>query len=408
MSPATVLYVLGVTGLVLVVAFEKTNWSIGPSLSGYIHRYASLVAFVALPLGVLLIARRLQARWAVLLGAGTLGWLVAILAGIPVGPLVGRSWWQVLPLGLMERGLAVTLVAGGRGSGRVGGAAGACDDHRMTRRALVLGGGGITGIAWMWGILSGLAEAGVDLRDADLVIGTSAGSLVGASVAAGLDPEERYRAQLAAPDGETGAAVGVRAMLRLATAVLGPPAPQRFRARIGRVALRTPTGPEADRVAVIENGLPVREWPQRALQVTAVDAASGEFRAFDRDDGVPLARAVAASCAVPAVWPPVTALGRRWIDGGVRSPANADLAAGYERVVVLAPLVRGFGTGTGVDAQVAVLRARARVAMVSPDVAALAAIGRNVLDPAKRAAAARAGREQAASVVPDVTSVWSR
>ena len=110
-SPATLLYVLGVTGLVLVVAFEKTNWSIGPSLSGYIHRYSSLVAFVALPLGVLLIARRLKARWAVLLGAGTLAWLVAILAGIPVGPLVGRPWWQVLPLGLMERGLAVTLVA---------------------------------------------------------------------------------------------------------------------------------------------------------------------------------------------------------------------------------------------------------------------------------------------------------
>lgn len=278
----------------------------------------------------------------------------------------------------------------------------------MTRRALVLGGGGITGIAWMWGILSGLTEAGVDLRDADLVIGTSAGSVVGAQVACGLDPQERYRSQLAAPDGEIGAALGVRTMLRLATAVLGPPAPQRFRARVGRIALRTPTGPESERLAVIADRLPVHEWPERALQVTAVDAETGEFRAFDRDAGVPLVHAVAASCAVPAVWPPVTAAGRRWIDGGVRSPANADLAAGYERVVVLAPLVRGLGTGTGVDAQVAQLRSQAQVAMVSPDAAALAAIGRNVLDPAKRAAAARAGREQAASAVADVTSVWSR
>lgn len=111
LSLATASYAIGVLGLVLVVVFEKTNWSVGPSVSGYIHRYSSLLAFVALPLGVLLIARRLQARWAFLLGAGTLAWLVAILAGIPVGPLVGRPWWQVLPLGLMERGLALTLVA---------------------------------------------------------------------------------------------------------------------------------------------------------------------------------------------------------------------------------------------------------------------------------------------------------
>lgn len=277
----------------------------------------------------------------------------------------------------------------------------------MTRRAVVLGGGGITGIAWMWGILSGLAEAGVDLRDADLVVGTSAGSLVGASLASGLDPEERYRAQLVPPDGEIGASVGPAVMLRLATALFGSPAPQRFRARVGRIALRTATVPEADRIAVIESRMPVREWPERALQVTAVDAASGEFRAFDRTSGVSLVHAVAASCAVPAVWPPVTVDGRRWIDGGVRSPANVDLAAGYERVVVLAPLVRGFGPGTGVDAQVAQLRAQARVVMVSPDAAALAAIGRNVLDPVRRAPAARAGREQSASAVADVTSVWA-
>lgn len=277
----------------------------------------------------------------------------------------------------------------------------------MTRRAVVLGGGGITGIAWMWGILSGLAEAGVDLRDADLVVGTSAGSLVGASLASGLDPEERYRAQLVPPDGEIGASVGPAVMLRLATALFGSPAPQRFRARVGRIALRTATVPEADRIAVIESRMPVRDWPERALQVTAVDAASGEFRAFDRTSGVSLVHAVAASCAVPAVWPPVTVDGRRWIDGGVRSPANVDLAAGYERVVVLAPLVRGFGPGTGVDAQVAQLRAQARVVMVSPDAAALAAIGRNVLDPVRRAPAARAGREQSASTVADVTSVWT-
>jgi NTE family protein len=177
---------------------------------------------------------------------------------------------------------------------------------------------------------------------------------------------------------------------------------------VGRIALRAPTVPEAERIAVIADRLPVHDWPDRAqLRIAAVDAVTGEFRAFDRESGVPLVQAVAASCAVPAVWPPVTVDGRRWIDGGVRSPVNADLAAGYERVVVLAPMLRGFGAGSGAEAQVAQLRAHARVALVSPDAAALTAIGRNALDPARRAPAARAGRAQAASVLDGVRAVWS-
>jgi NTE family protein len=136
-----------------------------------------------------------------------------------------------------------------------------------------------------------------------------------------------------------------------------------------------------------------------------VDVATGEFRVFDRDAGVPLVLAVAASCAVPGVWPPVTIEGRRYMDGGVRSGSNADLAAGYDRVVVLAPLVRAIGPGVG--AQVEALRKNgSRAELVTPDPAALKAFGRNVLDPAKRADAARAGRTQSASAIDRVRSVW--
>jgi NTE family protein len=274
----------------------------------------------------------------------------------------------------------------------------------MTQRALVLGGGGITGIAWEWGILAGLKAAGVDLTGADLVVGTSAGSVVGAQVATGLDPDERYQAQLAPPDGEVAAALGTGLLLQYGLAMVSSRTPRKVRARIGRLALRADTVDEDDRVRVIESRLPVREWPDRTLRVTAVDVATGEFRTFDRDAGVPLVRAVAASCAVPGVWPPVTIDGRRYMDGGIRSGANADLAAGYDRVVVLAPLPRGFGTGAA--RQVEALRAAARVELVSPDADALKAFGRNVLDPARRADAARAGLAQAASVVERVRSVW--
>ena len=110
---------------------------------------------------------------------------------------------------------------------------------------------------------------------------------------------------------------------------------------------------------------------------------------------------------VPGVWPPVSINGQRWIDGGMRSAANVDLAAGCERIVVIAPLVRGFRTMPSVARQVAELRSAGRaVVVVSPDQAALAAIGRNVLDPAHRAPAARAGHAQAASVAADVAAVW--
>jgi NTE family protein len=279
----------------------------------------------------------------------------------------------------------------------------------MAERALVLGGGGVTGIAWELGMVSRLRELGVDLTGADLVVGTSAGSVVGAQIATGVDPQERYEAQLAPPDGELAAALGRAAMLRLGLAMVGRRDPQRVRARIGRVALRASRVPEAERIAVIGRRLPVHDWPERALRIAAVDAHTGEFVAIDRDSGVPLVEAVAASCAVPGVWPPVSSGGRRFIDGGVRSPANADLAAGCARVVVLAPLVRGFGPMVGVAAQVAQLRAAgAEVALVSPDAAALAAIGRNVLDPAHRAAAARAGRAQADAAAQAVAAVWSR
>jgi NTE family protein len=280
----------------------------------------------------------------------------------------------------------------------------------MTDRALVLGGGGITGIAWMLGLVTGLAERGIDLRGADDVIGTSAGSVVGAQLATGVDLDERYAAQLADASGETAAVLGRGTLVRFVLAALtGGRDPQAARARIGRVALRASTMPESERIAVIGARLPVKEWPGRSLRVTAIDAHDGAFRVLDRSSGVPLVHAVAASCAVPGVYPPVTVGATRLVDGGMRSPVNADLAAGAARVVVLAPIPRGLGRGTGVGRQVEELRAGgARVALVTPDHDAIAAIGRNVLDPARRAGSARAGRAQAAAVADTVRDVWDR
>jgi len=274
----------------------------------------------------------------------------------------------------------------------------------VTGRALVLGGGGVTGVAWELGMLAGLAESGVDLRDADVFVGTSAGSVVAAQITSGTDLEELYQAQISGYGAEAAARLGLRTMAALGWAAVSTRTPQAFRVRVGRMALAARTVPEQQRRTIIESRLRSPDWPERALRITAIDAATGELVVFDKDSGVALVDAVGASCAVPGVWPPVTIDGRRYIDGGIRSSANADLAAEYARVVVLAPITRGGGPMTPAAQQVAALP---RAILVGPDAASVKAIGRNMLDPARRAGSARAGRAQAASVAAAVADVWS-
>ncbi|HEX8868137.1 MAG TPA: patatin-like phospholipase family protein [Lentzea sp.] len=273
------------------------------------------------------------------------------------------------------------------------------------KRALVLGGGGVTGIAWETGILYGLAAAGVDLTEADLFVGTSAGSVVAAELAGGAALADLYEGQLLPPDGEIPARLTPWMLVRYTLSYVLPGSAAGKRARLGQAALKARTPSEEARLAVFEHRLSTKDWPERALKVTAVDTADGKFVAFDRDSGVPLVRAVASSCAVPLVWPPVTIDGHRYMDGGMRSVANVDLAAGCSRVVVVAPLTRSMSVAATPQAQAARLGVPSIV--VSPSREALAAIGPNLLDPARRKPAAEAGFAQAAAVVEAVREVWN-
>ena len=260
----------------------------------------------------------------------------------------------------------------------------------MTGRALVLGGGGLAGIAWETGVLAALADAAAEVAAADFLLVTSAGATVAAQVGSGVPVAEllarqvepaRQSAELV-PDPAAVAALMEDWEAMTADAGADPAAQRR---QVGELALRADTVPEARRREVIAGRLPEHAWPGRALAVVAVDAHSGEPRVLDRDSGVDLIDAVAASCAVPGIWPPVTIGGRRYIDGGVRSAVNADLAAGYERVLILVPMA-----DPALDVQVAGLAGQAEVEVVSADDEAVAAFGQNPLDPAVRAGAARA------------------
>jgi NTE family protein len=285
-----------------------------------------------------------------------------------------------------------------------------CESAAVSTRALVLGGGGIAGIAWEIGLLAGLAEEGVDVRDADLVVGTSAGSIVGTLLRTGADLAELYERQLGPvpPTEKRTDFDATEMMTAIGAALAGVTDAQGARARVGALALQAATVPEEERRATIRARIGEPAWPDRRLLVTAVDAHDGAFSAFDADSGVPLLDAVAASCAVPLVYPPITIGGRPYIDGGMRSIANADLAAGCDRVLVVAPFAGAPGSplGPSLDDEVAGLREKAEVHVVLADEVALRAFGTNPLDPATREPSAVAGRAQVPAVVEHLRTFW--
>lgn len=281
-------------------------------------------------------------------------------------------------------------------------------------RALVLGGGGVAGIAWATGIAAGLARQGVDIAQADVVIGTSAGSVVGAQLACGAEPEALLAQQLAPPAASREQAQAYsqkeanarnRALMDKVDGDLTA-----ARKRIGAHALRSAAVPLAQRREIISARLPQAAWPARALRVVAVDTATGAHTVFDRDSGADFTDAIAASCAVPGAWPAVPIDGRAWMDGGIRSLSNADLAAPAQCVLVIAPL--GYADDNPVSghlrAEVRMLEdAGARVAVVVPDSYSARAMTDNLLDPTRRAPSARAGLVQALRMAQDIAAFWN-
>jgi NTE family protein len=276
-------------------------------------------------------------------------------------------------------------------------------------RALALGGGGVAGIAWETGVLFGLAEQGVDVRDADVILGTSAGSAVAAQITSGTSLAELYDRH-ASPTGESTelpVEFDLEKMVADWTGLLEATSPgAELRAAIGRYALAAPTVPERRRRAVIEARLPSHEWPDGDVRIVAVDAGTGEERVFTSADGANLVDVVAASCAVPGIWPPVNIDGRRYIDGGVRSSTSVDLLADEDVVLVLAPVEDLTVLDPAVDKASQKVLKRKKTLVIRPDEDSLAAFGANPLDPASARPSAQAGRAQATAIADDVRTLW--
>jgi len=283
------------------------------------------------------------------------------------------------------------------------------------KRVLVLGSGGVAGIAWATGVCAGLARAGANVALADGFLGTSAGSVVAAQIALDVPVEQLLASQL---DEVAGAAEKLRPF-SLADAYARNRALMEkvggdlvaARQRIGAFALRADTVPVQERRAIIAARLPHPDcpWPGRWLGMVAVDAETGEHRVWDSHSGVPLVDAMASSCAVPGSWPVVRLNGRPYMDGGIRSGTNADLVESAHQVLVIAP--QGYGDDNPVSGH---LRAElrhlqglgCRVDAIVPDEASTQAMGDNVLDPARRVPSAHAGLHQGLELGPALASAW--
>ncbi len=246
-----------------------------------------------------------------------------------------------------------------------------------------------------------MTELGLDPLAADLVVGTSAGATVAAQVTSGVAIDALLAAQID-PDGgaEPPPTVDLRSVLDEIDELLASSNdPLEARQRVGQFALASSVPSEAYRLDIIRRRLPDHEWPSVRLIITAVDAATGALVELDRSSGLALVDAVAASCAIPGVWPAVTDGGRRLMDGGIRTGSNADLAHGHDRVLVLEPFGR-----SSLPSDFVPLASEA-VLVVEPDLE-YREVAPNALDPAARPRAAQIGRAHAHREAARMAPFW--
>ena len=294
--------------------------------------------------------------------------------------------------------------------------------RNANRRALVLAGGGAAGNAWELGLIAGLSDAGVDVTEADLIIGTSAGSTVAAQITSGTRPAELYAAVLAeVPQLRPGGAGSDRGRaptssgakyMEWSNRIIGSAKDASdMRRRMGAAALEMDAGSDTSQSRwrdIVAGRLPSRHWPRQPVLIVAVDARTGEPVGFDRHSGIDLVDAVAASTSAMT---PYRIGENRYINGGYRRSENADLAAGCGRVLVLSP----FGGrsrmpqewGMGLATQVDELRVGgSRVEIVFPDGGAGDAFDADALNPSTRLQAARGGYDQGRSLAEPIARLW--
>lgn len=253
----------------------------------------------------------------------------------------------------------------------------------MTKgRTLVLGGGGITGIAWESGVLAGLLDNGVTVDQADKIIGTSAGSFVGAVLANGYDMRDYYYELDERRDANDRATMSSDIYRLWQNAfVVGRDDAKKVGQMMGDIVYTRPSHVDlSERKQAIRQRLGDVVW-QDNLEITAINAKTGATGTFNSKSGVTLEDAVTASGAVPGIWPHIRLNNSDWIDGGMISPTNAMLAEGADTIIIIAPLADGLGMMPGAYDDAEKLSQHSHVLVIRPDSKSQAEIGDNIYNP---------------------------
>ena len=291
---------------------------------------------------------------------------------------------------------------------------------KSATRALVLGGGGPVGRAWEAGLAAGLHTQGMDLGGADLIVGTSAGAIVGAELALGLalDALGPVADSPAGPAPSQISPADMQRMMAATARATASPQPELEWQGVGQMALAAVTCSEEESLSRVTFApITGRKWA-RNFRATSIGTSTGRFQVWTAASGVPLERAVAASSALPNVWPPITIGQDRYMDGGIRSMLNADLAAGYSRVVVVSCFALGeLGVANApavppnrsLISEIDLLRAGgSAVEVVTPGTAFLGLTGNGtrMLDNSLVPEAYEVGKRQALDDGPRIRAAW--
>ncbi|WP_068545131.1 patatin-like phospholipase family protein [Thalassotalea crassostreae] len=282
----------------------------------------------------------------------------------------------------------------------------------MNKNTLVLGGGGLTGIAWMTGILSALEQHDISPQSFSKAIGTSAGSAVAAQIYSEVPIGELYLNQVQSTKQSSEFKPKLNKMwllFKLLPALFYWKKPRAFRKKVAEIALKRGFELTTQRFEAVKSRLSGDHW-HSAVNIVALNAETGDKAVFNQSSNVMLADAVTASCAVPLVWPAHKINGEYFIDGGVRSLNNADLAIGADKVLILSPMGEGHGSfpGNNLQQEITLLESNgAKVFLITPDLIAKQQMGKDPLAPEKKSAAAETGLRQGLLIAQQVSQFLS-